>query len=297
MISFLIAAHNEEATISKALDNLMNLPYKDFEVIVGLDNCTDRTEGIVKSYPVKYCLFNSRQGKNEVINKLVQLASGDIIVIHDSDWIFRVNDKESIENLVKLFENKKVGGIAESFPIQYPMAKGFLERGVMFQTKIWIDYLKDNLVSFNKDWMIADKESHPLLVNILRKDLYNTNYTLGDDFERFNYITQSNKHILVTNKLHLPRMMSSGERYSLKGLLRQKERTAIARKQLKKSYRNKRLDSFDFKLYTLRETLMLSRHPKDMFALILVNIIFIIGSIKSKFKRVSTQEGWGLRGR
>ena len=52
-LSFLIPAHNEEKIISKTLNNLINLPYENYEVLVGLDGCTDRTEEIVKRFKAK----------------------------------------------------------------------------------------------------------------------------------------------------------------------------------------------------------------------------------------------------
>ena len=49
-ISFLIAAHNEEKMIGSTLKNLLSLPYKNYEIIIGLDGCTDRTLEIVKAF-------------------------------------------------------------------------------------------------------------------------------------------------------------------------------------------------------------------------------------------------------
>ena len=59
-ISFLIAAHNEEKIIGKTLENLLRLPYSNFEVIIGLDGCTDNTEKIVKNYCEKSCWLHIR---------------------------------------------------------------------------------------------------------------------------------------------------------------------------------------------------------------------------------------------
>ena len=45
-----MAAHNEEKIIERTLKNLMHIPYENYEVLIGLDGCTDRTEEIVKSF-------------------------------------------------------------------------------------------------------------------------------------------------------------------------------------------------------------------------------------------------------
>ena len=47
-ISFLIPAHNEEKIIAKTLENLINLPWQNYEVIVGLDGCTENSKKNLK---------------------------------------------------------------------------------------------------------------------------------------------------------------------------------------------------------------------------------------------------------
>ena len=48
----IIAAHNEEKYIERALKSVFNQTLKPFEVIVVLDRCTDRTGEIARRYPV-----------------------------------------------------------------------------------------------------------------------------------------------------------------------------------------------------------------------------------------------------
>jgi len=273
--SFLIACHNEEKNIAKALDNLCSLKV-DKEILVGLDNCSDGTLRVVATYPVKYCVFEERQGKNEVINKLAKLATGDILIIQDADWIFKANEEELIE-LEKTFKSRtNLGGIADPFPVQYPLRKGagMLERGVMIQNKLWMDY--------NKEY------GGPLLVNIMRKKLYKPSTSLADDFERFDSILNQGYFILI--KDNLPRMVSSGETYTFRGLIRQKERTALARRQVSLKF------GWRFYAYVLYE--ILDMELKDFWAFSIVNLAFIIGNIKAKFKKsISTRDGWLMRGR
>jgi len=279
-ISFLIAVHNEEKLIGKVLDNLLNIPCDDYEIIVGLDGCNDKSEEIVKAYKkVKYCKLNLRKGKNAVINKLVEQASGDIIIIHDADWLFRVPDKGSLDRLIALFKSQKVGGVAEAYPIQYPLRKGagLLERGIMIQNKLWMDYNKK-------------KATGPLLVNIMRRRLYRKSFSLADDFERFNDLARDGYKIIVDETLELPRMITAGEEYSFKGLIKQKERTALARKQISLHF------GIGFYFYVLGKCFTMGF--RNLIAFSIVNLAFIIGTIKSKFnKETSTKEGWEMRGR
>ena len=108
-ISFLIPAHNEEKIIAKTLENLINLPWQNYEVIVGLDGCTDNTESIVKKFQekfkrIKYYKLNLRRGKPAVIDRIIKYAKGEIIIINDADWIFSVKDKESFYDFISAFE-------------------------------------------------------------------------------------------------------------------------------------------------------------------------------------------------
>jgi glycosyltransferase involved in cell wall biosynthesis len=279
-LSFVIAVHNEEKIIAQTLKNLLSIPYDDYEVILGLDGCTDRTQDIVNHYceksdKINYLILNPRQGKTAVINEIVKLAEGEIIIIMDADWIFHVESGQSMEKLVALFNNPEVGGIAESFPVQYPLRKeaGMLERGVMWQNKFWMDYAK--------------KFKLPLLVNILRRSLFRNNTSLADDFERYNDIIKFGYKVIVSDDENLPRMITGGEDYTFSGIVRQKERTAVARKQVALE--------FDWKFYLYAFFRMFTLKPKDFLAILIVNIAFMFGTLKSK--DVSTSEGWGLRAR
>src|SRR3989344_4942431 len=123
-ISFLVPAHNEEKIISGTISHLLELPCKNYEIIVGLDGCTDGTGNIVKNFAkknkkVKYFSLNLRKGKPAVINHIIKKARGDIIIINDADWEFVVKDKKSFEKFIGVFDDKLVGGIAESFPVEW----------------------------------------------------------------------------------------------------------------------------------------------------------------------------------
>ena len=180
-ISFLIAAHNEEKMIKYVLSNLAKLPYKNFEVVVGLDGCTDRTLDIVKMFSKKlhklrYFSFNQRRGKNVIINKAIKLATGDIIIIHDADWVFKYN-KNGIEKLISCFRNPKIGGIAESFPVEFKknFSRGnFWYRGSMWFNYLWIEYLKKNYTKRVGNMLFVDKKKlkFPFLTNIFKRKLF-----------------------------------------------------------------------------------------------------------------------------
>ena len=58
-VTLLIAAYNEETVIKEKLDNALKLDLmgNKFEIVVGSDGSTDKTNEIVKAYSQKYPLY------------------------------------------------------------------------------------------------------------------------------------------------------------------------------------------------------------------------------------------------
>lgn len=60
MISIIIPAHNEENYIGNTLKSIKNQNFKDYEVIVVCNGCTDNTEKIAKKHTSK--VYNLKEG-------------------------------------------------------------------------------------------------------------------------------------------------------------------------------------------------------------------------------------------
>jgi len=94
MLSIIIPAWNEEERIGRTLSEYINYfsgKYcYDFEMIVVMDGCTDRTPTIVeefsKNYPqVKYLIFPERLGKGGGIIEGFKVAAGNVVAFTDAD--------------------------------------------------------------------------------------------------------------------------------------------------------------------------------------------------------------------
>jgi glycosyltransferase involved in cell wall biosynthesis len=305
-ISFLISVHNEEKILYKCLNDLVKfpLPKDQWEVIFGLDGCDDQSESIIRLFAnqfsnLRYYSFKERRGKNEVINDIIKLSSGNIIVIMDCDWKFKYDSKEQLLNFFSIFNNPEVGGIAESFAITYPLKEnyGVLESGVTVQAQLWIDFIKEKGIKLDK-FIILNGKEHPLLVNIFRKDIYQNNNTLADDFERCLQCSQKNKLVLASKEDTWPRMISAGETYSFGSLLKQKKRTALARDQLKEKLNGRKLGGWPLYKYIIDHLKDYDIFPKARRGFNIVSMIFLLGSFLSLFqKNRSTKNGWMLRSR
>jgi len=303
-ISFLISAHNEEKIIGKTLNNLLSLPYNNYEVIIGLDGCTDNTEKIVKGFvkrskKFRYKNLNLRRGKPAVIDEIIKQASGDIIIINDADWIFKVKNEKKLKNLLSVFENKEIGGIAESFPVEWDEEK--IKRGnlgykmVAYGTYFWFEFLKDKYGIKNNKLTYLNKPQM-FLTNILRKKLYKKNFSLADDFERTKDVEDQGYKVVLFDDILMPRMTATYNKIYIKDLFKQKIRTAIARKQLK-TIGKEQGGALDYylpsALYILRKGW--GENIKVGFYVTLWLSITNLGEIISRFKKADTKKGWTLR--
>ena len=303
-ISFLIAAHNEEKIIEKTLESFMNLPYKNYEVIIGLDGCTDKTESIIKDFikksnKFKYYNLNLRSGKPAVIDNIIKKASGEIIVINDADWIFKVDNKIKLKKFFSFFDNEKIGGIAEPFPVEWDKNK--LENSnlgykiVAHGTYYWIKFQKKKF-TYKKNDLLYIKEPTMFLTNIFRKKFYKKYVSLGDDFERTKDIIDKGYEIIILEDETMPRMTSIYNNIKIRDLLKQKIRTAIARRQLNKN-KIMKINLFNYYLPSIL-FIFSEAWKRNLYTGFMVTIwigITSFGEFISKFKSQDTKKGWTLR--
>ncbi|MBM3127537.1 MAG: glycosyltransferase [Chloroflexi bacterium] len=121
-----ITAHNEEANIGKLLAAMLAQELKQVEIteiIVVASGCCDRTVPIIHAYAardsrIKLIVQEQREGKTSAINQFLQNAREEICVLESGDTLPRA---DSIENLVKLFDDPKVGMTgAQKIPVNVP---------------------------------------------------------------------------------------------------------------------------------------------------------------------------------
>jgi len=121
-----ITAHNEEKNIGKLLDAMIHQKLDQVEIseiIVVASGCTDNTVEIIREHAsqdvrIKLFVQENREGKTSAINVFLQNAREDICVLESGDTLPR---EDSIENLVKLFENPSVGMTgAQKVPVNVP---------------------------------------------------------------------------------------------------------------------------------------------------------------------------------
>jgi len=114
LVSVIISAYNEEASMGRKVENLLgsDYPADKIEILIGSDGSTDNTNRIlaeIRDERACVFIFHSRRGKTSVLNDLVPKAKGEILVFCDVRQIF---DKDAISTLVSDFADEKVGCVS-----------------------------------------------------------------------------------------------------------------------------------------------------------------------------------------
>lgn len=115
-VSVIVPAKNAEKTIEKCINSILNLDYKDYEVIIIDDNSTDAAGSILKKYchKVKTIIFSFDIGPSEARNIAAKEAKGEFLAFTDSDCLV---DRFWLKELLACFRG---GSIAGAGGIQLP---------------------------------------------------------------------------------------------------------------------------------------------------------------------------------
>ncbi|RZL54465.1 MAG: glycosyltransferase family 2 protein [Pedobacter sp.] len=111
-VTILIAAYNEENIIEEKITNTLELDYpKDkTQIIVITDGSSDSTPNKIAAYQDVLLLHKDlRTGKMAAIKRAMPSVTNEIIVFTDANTFL---NKSAIKELVKHYQNEKVGAVA-----------------------------------------------------------------------------------------------------------------------------------------------------------------------------------------
>lgn len=110
-LSVLLPAFNEEDTIAKSIESILdqNYPQDKIQIIVVNDGSTDSTEEIAGEYEDDITLISQEnQGKGAALNTGMEEADGDLVVVQDADSVIQ---PDAYHMMVGHFEDEDVGGV------------------------------------------------------------------------------------------------------------------------------------------------------------------------------------------
>lgn len=114
-VSVMIPAHNEESVIRGTVENILQLDYPKYEVIVIDDRSCDRTVDVIKDLASKHenviAVVRDKSafpGKSAVLNDALKVAKGDAILVFDADATVK---PDFLNKLVPMLEPADVGAV------------------------------------------------------------------------------------------------------------------------------------------------------------------------------------------
>ncbi|PWS29201.1 glycosyl transferase [Pedobacter yonginense] len=111
-VTLLIAAYNEEGIIVEKIHNTLALDYpkNKLQIVFITDGSNDRTPELIKPFSEVLLLHSSeRTGKMAAIKRAIPYANGEIMIFTDANTFL---NKLAIKELVKHYQNEKVGAVA-----------------------------------------------------------------------------------------------------------------------------------------------------------------------------------------
>lgn len=111
--SIIIPAHNSEKFIRKALESIKSQTFKDYELIVICDSCTDETQKVAEEYgAITERVGFGRDGLTR--NRGLEKAQGEwVLFMDDDDWWLHEYVLEQIDK--KLKEHPSIDVLCFSF--------------------------------------------------------------------------------------------------------------------------------------------------------------------------------------
>lgn len=111
-VTLLIAAYNEELIIREKMDNCHQIQYpaEKLKIVFVTDGSTDSTNELLKAYSDVTLLYSpERKGKSAAVTRAIGFINTPIVVFTDANTML---NKESISEIVRLFEDERVGCVA-----------------------------------------------------------------------------------------------------------------------------------------------------------------------------------------
>ena len=195
LLSLVIPAYNEEASIIRCLESIRKNTYRKVEVFVHNDRSTDATAALIRKYieqhpHMKIRLVSRRKqvGKALGVNYCIKkYAQGELVMSLDADCTL---DRYAIKNAVDYFKNPDVIGVAANVKItNEPTVIGLLQ-----QFEHLIGYRSKKFFTVTNCEIIVGGVASTYRTEVLKKvKLYDTDTQTEDIGLSMKIVANSNK--------------------------------------------------------------------------------------------------------
>ena len=201
-VSIIVPMFNCEKSIAKLITSLLKQTYKNIEILLVNDGCTDRTLEICRSFSSDSrmkILFRKHGGVSRARNTGIKEAHGKFIYFCDADDYIEL---DTIEKMVKAYQKNNVDLVISGHSIEVYLKdnKPYI-KNVYYPEKIY-----HSREEFKKDFILLWEK--PLLATVWNKlyvtdiiknnNIFFENYDFGEDI-KFNmkyFLNISSVHII-----------------------------------------------------------------------------------------------------
>jgi cellulose synthase/poly-beta-1,6-N-acetylglucosamine synthase-like glycosyltransferase len=143
-VAVIVAAYNEEASIARRIENLLELDYpsEKLQIVVSSDASSDRTEEIALQYPAVKVISNPRGGKVAAQDRAVRETSAEIVAFSDANATWGC---DALRKLVRPFADPEVGYVCGQLEIL--RADGSNKEGVYWRYEMGVRAAESRLGS------------------------------------------------------------------------------------------------------------------------------------------------------
>jgi len=229
-ISIIISAFNASEYIEECIMSVVNQSYfklyNNYEIILGIDNCEDTLNEVIKFkdniHNLKLVSFNENNGPYLVFNTLISISSGEYISIFGADDIMLSNFIE--DNLMEI-KNGSDFVIARGNNFNHPN-----------KNKVIKTYNPDGVIIFNKsDFMLINGyEGWRCAADSDLKNRFNIMGLKCKHSENVTYLRRLHSDSITNSKNH---GFNTAYRLRLKSIINDRQTSKIDKFKITKKYK------------------------------------------------------------
>lgn len=112
-VDILLPMYNEDKVVVKTINNLLDIAYADFSIIVVDDGSSDQSYNVVRAHfgdhPRVRLIHQKNSGKSSALNSAVNASQSDIIICIDADTLV---NPDVIDKILPYFQDEKVAAVS-----------------------------------------------------------------------------------------------------------------------------------------------------------------------------------------
>jgi len=205
MISVIMSTYNNQNSVGKSIESILNQTYKNFELLIMNDGSTDNTKKVLDKYleneKVKIFTNSENQGLTKSLNTLINKSKGKFIARQDSDDIsfnmrlekqLNFMEKHNLDACTSRAINKqtrkKVPGLSYYLPykLSTKFKNPFIHGTLMIKSNVLKELMYDEEFYYSQDFVLFLSLIKNFDIKTMNSCLYelNTKNNISEKFKK-----------------------------------------------------------------------------------------------------------------